>query len=342
MAKSFFSKIENLFPTPKYISFNPVAIDISNKSIKVMKLKRHKHGFIPEIYKEIQLEKECDLSQITEDKEINTESIRQLIEQLKKIKKEFKLKYVVASLPELKTYIFRTRLPKEATSDVASAIRFQLEENVPLKADEVNFDYYVIEKSENDKDIDHFDVVVTVFPKKIIGFYTKILKISGLFPIALHPESIAMSESMVTHRDKGTYLLLRLMKERVAVSVVEDGAIQYASTISVDMDKVLENPNSESAVELNEVLNKLLIFWFTNKKDLIQHNKIETAIISGDYALTPGVQEFLERKLKLKVEIANVWTNCFSLEEYIPEINKKDSLRYSVAIGLAIKALRHK
>jgi Tfp pilus assembly PilM family ATPase len=339
MISDILKKIDRFFPTPKFLSFDPVAIDITPRSIRLMALKKSKEGLIPRVYKEVKLENKNDLSTFSGEKDLDLKSLGEVIQVLKDLKKEFKLKYVVVSLPETNTYIYRTKLPAESASDLASAIRFGLEENVPLKVDTVNFDYFVIDnKRKKDTDL---DVVVSVFPKKIISLYTKVLKEADLFPLSFQSESVSIYRSVVKKGDRDTYLLLRFLQDQVNVGVVEDGAIQYASIVKVDMEKVSNDFESDEAKELNESLNKVLIYWFTNKQDRTQHKKIDTALITGGYALSDGLQQFLEKKLKIKIEVADVWSNCFSTDDYVPEIKKEDAVNYAGSIGLAIKGITH-
>ena len=50
-----------------------------------------------------------------------------------------------------------------------------------------------------------------------------------------------------------------------------------------------------------------------------------------------GLPEFLSYELKMKVELGNPWVNAVSFEDYIPEIERRDSLAYSTVIGLALR-----
>lgn len=339
MFSDVLKKIDVFFPTPRFLSFDLVSLDISPHFIRVMKLKKTGLGLVPDFYKEVKLKNRSELSTFGSKKDLDSESYAEIIKVLKQLKKDFDLQFVVVSLPETNTYIYRTTLPAESASDLASAIRYSLEENVPLKTDDVNFDYLVVnsDKGENDD----LDVVVSVFPKEIISSYTKVLKMSGLFPASFQSEAVSLSRSVIKKGDRDPYILLRFLKDQINVGLVEDGVVQYASIIQVDVEKIINNFESEEAVFLNESLNKILIFWFTSKKDLVQHDKVETALIAGEYATADGLQEFLERKLKIDVNLANVWSNCFSLDEHIPDINKEDSLKYAVAVGLAIKGTTH-
>lgn len=333
-------KLDCCFPIPRYLSFNPVAVDISPHHVRVMQLSQTRLGLIPKFYKEIKLKNRCDIGEIGGNNDINTEAVKEILDALKDLKKEFKLKYVTCSLPEVKTYIFRTQLPAQAESDVASAVRFGLEENVPLKVDTVNFDYFVVKPDEERDPSEPFDVVVNVFPKGIINAYTKVLKMSGLFPLSFQAESVALSRALVPVDDRHAYLLIRLLEDRVGVAIIEDEAVQYASSINISAKEISEDYGGAAAMELKEALNKLLVFWFTNKKSAIQHDKIQIALITGEYAKAKGMEEFLESHLKINIEIGNVWSNCFSTEKYIPDIKQKDALNFSVAIGLAIKGIR--
>lgn len=333
---NFFSNINRFFPTPRYLTFDPVAIDVLPTSIRLMKLDRKKEGLIPEIYREIKLKTPIDIAEINNNTEIDTNAFKEVLDVLKMLKKEYKLKYIISSLPERKTYIFRTRLPKESSGSIASAILFSLEENVPLPAKDVNFDYFVLDDSEYG-----VDVVVNVFPKEIISVYTNMFNKAGLYPISYLAESTAFANAVINNKDDNAYLLIRLLEERIGIAIVEDGVVQYTSTISVSAKDVTENYQSEAATELSEELNKILIFWFTSKKDPVSHEKIQTAIVTGEYATAPGMQEFLERHLKINVETGNVWTNCFSTKTHIPQIDQKESLNFSVSIGLALMAINH-
>jgi Tfp pilus assembly PilM family ATPase len=110
--------------------------------------------------------------------------------------------------------------------------------------------------------------------------------------------------------------------------------------LNMDLNKVLMDFDSKEADELREALNKILIFWFTDKNNIYQHKKIHTAYIAGDNADAPGIQEFLERHLGLNVELANVWSNCFEPSDFVPKISREDSLKYAITVGMARKAVK--
>lgn len=317
-----------------------MAIDISTQKIRLMKLKRSGSRLIPAVYKEIEIDKKYNIADISNQKDLESDTAKALIEVLKKLKQEFKLKYVVVSLPEIETYIFKSELPKEAESDIASAIKFSLEENVPLSIDEANFDYAVLPVTTN-KPFDKIEVVVNVFPKALISIYTEILKSAGLFPLSFLPESTAVAKAVIQEGDIDPYLLIRLLDDRVNVAVAERGIVQYESSIAVNPKDVLAQPDGDKAFELRSALNKLLVFWFTGRDYSAEHKKIQTAFVLGEGSTSAEIQEFLERHLKINVETADVWANCFDLNEYVPEMHEVVALNYAVAIGLAVEIAKY-
>lgn len=328
-----FNVFNHAFPTPSYFSFNPVAVDISPFSVRVMRLKSTSFGFVPEFYKEVIFKEPYDLT----DQDATEEEIQGIVSVLKKIKSEFKLQYAIASLPEQKTYIYKTKLPREALFDLPSAIRFSLEENVPLSVSDVNFDYHVI---SNDGKSEEIEVLVNVFPKKVIEIYTKVLKRSGLTPISFQPASVSIARAVISPGDERPHMIIHLMKDRANVAVVEGCQVQYTTSIFIgSSDIIKEGLTGQAYKDLLASLFKVMVFWFTSKKDSVSDEKIKDAIVLGKHADYPELIESLERDLKIDVENGDVWKNNFSIENHIPEISKSDSLAYGVTVGLAMKSI---
>lgn len=327
-----FSFWEKAFPLPNYLQFDPFAIDLSDKKIRVMKMEREGDFLVPMKFKEISVDEKIDLT--------DSANSEKLVNILKDIKKEFKMNHVLISIPEIESYIFQTQLPTEVVSDIYSAIKFNLEENVPIPADEAVFDYCILNKTTLEKD-KILKIVVTVFPKKAIDFYSNAFREAGLSIVSIDSESIATANSVIVDGDIEPYLSIRFLQNRVAVSIVERNIVQYDSSIPVSILEILKNPEGENASELKSTLNKLLVFWFTNRDYNEEHKKIQTAILSGEHATDPAVQEFLENHLKINIQVANPWVNCIDLNKKIPVINKKDALNYVATIGLMLNKFKH-
>lgn len=326
--------LRRAFPTPNYLSLSPVAVDITPFSIRAMRLKNTPKGFVPEFHKEIKFTAPCDLTD-----EISEEEKGVVIDALKQLKKEVNFNYAIVALPEQRNYIFQTSMPIQAKNDITNAVRFSLEEYVPLEAKDLNFDFHVINPEENRAEM---DVIVSVYQKNLIAAYTDIFKSAEITPVSFLSESTAMSNSLVDCCDNNPYLIIRLMQDRINIVIVENSVVQYTSTMMMNVAEFVENFSGQSATELKSSLNKLLIYWFTNKQGVTEHKKIEHVLLTGEFADNKGVADFFEKNLKIHSSVGNVWKNAFSFEEYVPEISKDDSMRCAVVVGLALAAIVNK
>jgi len=325
------SWLSKTFPTPGYMTLNPVGLDISRKSIRIMRLVHSKDGFVPSLYEEIKFKESCDF--LENEKDLNT--CDELREALKKLKAKYGFTFVSVSLPEMKTYIFKIKVPVEAFANLREAVQFQIEENVPLNPRDVVFDYKIL-SDESDVHDGHKDVIVTALPKSVVRTYTSLFKQVGLMPILFESDSHSIGRAVISSEDKNPYLIINFNDTEVSVSIVEKNIVQYTSSIPVSPKEVMADFNGPEAQLMKKNLNKLLVYWFTNKQDSYNQDRIENAILTGSAAATPGLIDFLEKHLTISVKIANIWENCFSLDEFVPPIGRDQSLDYAVSIGLSL------
>ena len=80
------------------------------------------------------------------------------------LKDEHNLDFVRVSLPEERAYLVKIDVPKVPESELRESIGFQLEEHVPIPADEAVFDYLAIKESKTKKEF--LEVAVSAIPKK--------------------------------------------------------------------------------------------------------------------------------------------------------------------------------
>lgn len=306
---------------------NPVALEISSNSIRILRLKNNKLGLLPKIYHEEKFERRINIDNLESD--AREKSI--VINTLKKIKKIYNLKYVISALPEDKIYIYQTEFPRQALDDVASAVKLNIEENVPLTSKEVNFSYKV-----SDSDEDKIIVTVNVVPKKVIEKFTNLIESADLIPFGFLAESEVISKAVVPCDDQGPNLIVRMNQDNVNILITKSNIVHYANRIPLNFPDLKLGVESEEFKKLSQELNKTLIYWFTNKNTTSENQKIEKAVLVGKLAKTPDLVEYLENSLKIDVEIGNNWINCFSFEDYIPKIKAEEALDMSVVIGLSL------
>lgn len=314
-----------IFPVPKILLFDPVHIDLDEKMIRLMKIKYKKGVCTPVIHQSYELPRNC----VVVDE---TDTCNEMKQALLKMRDEHDVRFAHVSLPESEAYIFSTQLPSVAKDTVREAVSFVLEENVPLSATDVEYSCAIMPRSSSD----HVDVVVTVFPKKIIKAYADLLEEVGITPLQFEVESQALTRAIIPEGDNDSYMLVNFKEARTSVAIVEKGIVHFTSTIAVIGDEILNDLQGDQATYLNREINKLLVYWFTNKNDSEHREKIKKIMVTGPVVSNTSFLDFLKKHVGAEVIPANIWVNCLDPEEETPPLPKDQSYGYGVSLGLAL------
>jgi Tfp pilus assembly PilM family ATPase len=103
-------------------------------------------------------------------------------------------------------------------------------------------------------------------------------------------------------------------------------------------NKELFNSIMNTVLTLKEEIQKHYRYWHTRVDDRGGRvSRIDKIILCGGNANFAGLQEYLSGSLGVRVERGNVWINAFSFNDFIPEINRHESLSYATAVGLALR-----
>jgi type IV pilus assembly protein PilM len=145
MSSSLSRKIfSNIFPPPNFLQMPTVGLDITDTSIRYVQLKHTGMHFEVGTYGEQTIPKNVVEEGYIKDKMALTAILSDL-------QKKHNFRYVVASLPEEKSYLFKTSIPFMPERDIRNALQFKIEENVPIAMADAIFDYTVIKKTRQNK-----------------------------------------------------------------------------------------------------------------------------------------------------------------------------------------------
>lgn len=342
------------FPAPDFLDVPYVGIDISPMNVRMMEIIDSTTLEVGS-YAEVSLSKPFIITDTdnTEVKEI-----------LKKWKKEYKLEYIKASLPEEKAYLFDTEVEYGNEAKMRSAIEFSLEENVPLSGTDVIFDYRLVGESPKK---DFIKVAVTVLPCDVVTAYSELFHQCDLKPISYLIEAQASSRALIKRGDRSTYIVVNINTARTGIFVVSGGAVQFTSTIpigSTDFTKAIADKLSvdeaqaemlketrgfvrgEDGIVLGALMNtaqlfvqeidKVYVYWNKHRASIDPSVAVQKVLISGKDGVMPGFKEYLGQMLKMSVEVGNVWSNLSSFEKNLPPIVLSQALNFGAAIGLAL------
>ncbi|MFA4873031.1 MAG: type IV pilus assembly protein PilM [Patescibacteria group bacterium] len=159
-------------------------LDISDLSAKLVCIKNNIRN-----EREISSWASCDFPQgaIVEGEIVQQEQVRSALHEiLNKVSTTLTTPYVVASLPESKTFIKVIELENEQ-ADIANGVENELPNHIPLPLDELIIDWQVVKEFK-----DHKLVLVGAVPKVIVYSYTALFNELSLKPIAFEIEAEAI------------------------------------------------------------------------------------------------------------------------------------------------------
>lgn len=330
----FLEKLKQQIPVPKSIRFDHAGFDIGSDHIRHISFKKNKDRFAIDKYGVEKIPHTIDKKNLLSENQ-------EIVDILKKIQKEFKYKYVEASLPEELAYIYTQEIEGTDSLAIRSQIEFKIEENVPLKADEAVFDYVKVLDLSDSKKL----VSVSVVSKRVIEDYINVFSKANMTIVSFLVQNQALSKSLIHKNDINSYCIVAIEKKYIVVSIVSSGMVLYTSTINKTLfDDELNLERKEILEEVIKDIYRILIFWlsYIEQNKNYGFGKIKSIIISSTHSniIESEFVNMMINKLAIQIDKPNVWVNAFDLSTDIPPINKIDSYQYATAIGLALPKLK--
>lgn len=358
---NFSSVFSRVIPTPQYLTLPSVGIDISDTSLKYIQLvpDHDTHALAIAHWGDIEIPAETVSRGVLLKPE-------QLTTALQEVRVKTGIAHVRISLPEERAYIFETKI-KQGTpfKEIRGLLEFRLEENVPLSPRDAFFDYEVIESKTNASEM---RVSVTVYARETIMGYYEAARAAGLIPLSFEVEAAAIARATLPAAQHGTHMVIDFGKTRTGVGIVHEGSLMYTSTIDIGgkelstaMRTVLGDvPESDlttikntSGLQLqqdNLAVHSVLVdsmksitdeialrieYWRSHAASTHEQD-VSSIILCGGSSNLQGLAGHFSSVLGIDTSLAAVWQNVFSLEDTIPPIDKRHSLGYATAVGLAL------
>jgi len=346
------------------------ALDISDFSLKIIKLKKRGNSLTSASF----LEEKIRPGLVKRGEIKDEDALAKIIKKsLSKVKGEkLKTNYVVASLPEEKSFLQVIQMPRIPPEDLKSAVVYEAENYIPLAIEDVYLDSQIVKPVFNH--LDHYDVLIVAVPKKTADSYLNCLQKADLIPQAFETESLAIARAMIKkNMSPFPVLLVDMGASRTRFIIFSGFSIRFTTSIEVSAQKFTEiiaknfkidfkgaekikikhgltgdKKIFESLIptitDLKEQIKKYILYYQTHSshEHLAQeHKNVEKIILSGGGARLKGLVDFLSSELALPVEIGNPWVNILEdPPKEVPKIPFEESLKYTTVLGLALGAVR--
>lgn len=323
-----FRNILNKFPAPEYLDVPFSALVFSDTKIKTLNL--DKRTLKPISFSEVDIEPGIIQSGVIKNEDA-------LVESLNKVKSSLNSEFVRFIFPDEASYVFTVNVPVVEGKDASESISFVLEENVPLPLDDITFDFEVVSVKEN-RDSEgkrelNAKAVVIAMSFAVLESYLKVLDKVSLTPLLCVNESHSMARAVVPDEKDGASTVICVHANSVGIYITSGRLVEFSSTLAISPDDS-ESFTSLVVAEFNKVLN----YWKNNNPEEYKNNVKGQlkCFVCGLSPVCKSVEKAMKSNTEISVSLANVWTNAFSLENYIPDISFEDSLRLGSAIGLFV------
>ncbi len=363
-ARSVSDALSHAFPTPSYLLPPSAGVDISDASIKWLVLERASYGrgLRVALFGEEPLAPGIVENGVIKDPAALAEALRKMRENLGGIA------CAHAALPEEPAYIFEMRVPKGTPRDqVMKLIEFEFEGRVPISPDISVFDYDSIEYDEKDMQIG-----VSVFPRDLAKSYADVFATAGMTLLSLEIESRSIARTICDNGDPLITLLVDFGRARSGFAVLKNGIPIFSSTVEVGgnaIDKALQEklglsvaqathlkneeglypedgnktPGMEmmvaTASALGDEVARHFHYWDTRRNDRGDRmTPVSRVVLVGGSSNLSGLTDYIAGRVQAPTYRGDVWRRVCDYNEYIPPIDRRTSLQYATAIGLALRA----
>ncbi len=344
-------------------SKNPpsLGLDISQGSVKMLQLTGKPGSLSVHGYTSQPLPKGLMAGEQITDPELFSRLVRQALD--KPRYGHLNTRYVVASLPETKSFVRVIQIPKMSDEEAEGAVPFEAENFIPLPIDQVYLDWQKLDTVG-----DKMSILIIASPKDFVDLFLGVLEKTGLRPVALEVESQSCHRSLINSTIKETALIVDMSAFRTSLIMIEDGNLQFTSTIpiagntftdsvaralgvssnkaeeiklKIGIANTPEYPNIKTA--LLPVLNNLSaeirnILHFHSEHSGKQVSRI---ILAGGSAQMQNLAEFLAPQFSdipgLQVVSGNPWQNIKNTNKI--SLDPSQALGYTTAIGLALRGV---
>lgn len=281
------------------------------------------------------------------------EEIAEVSTAISKLIKDFKIniKEVTIGLPESQIFTRVIEMPIMTETEMASAVKWEAEQYIPIPLSEVSMDFTILEKYEADNKM---SVLLVAAPLSLIEKYKHIISGADLTLSAIETETTSLSRAFMDTEDlapvtvivdigggsscmaivkKGSLAFTRSISvgginltRAVAqnLSISEQQAENYKITYGLEKDK-LDGKVREAILPIIEILTSELKRGINAYQTKDKDNPVQRIVLAGGTCLLPDLVVYLTEETGIETQVGNPG---------FPEIGI-DAPHFSLAVGLA-------
>jgi len=347
---------------------NAFGLDIGDLSIKIVELEnRTGHHRVPSFKLKNLREMTLPPGLIVNGEIQEPEKVRKYIQHLlegKKGTKPIDGKWVVATLPEIHSFIKVIHIQKEAKDVIDDDILLLAKQHIPFDEESYYMDWQILPDIRTGQT----RILIGAAPKYIVDMYTYLIESLGLGILSLEIEALAIARSLITAEklyEEEARGILDVGATQSSLIIYDHETIQFTKTLPFSGELLttaimqgLKKTQAEaeemkrtygvaysksygkalSVIKDNldtvvETIEQAFQFYYSHFPDT---NKVTHVTMSGGASNTPHLPELLTQRLGITCAPGKVWKNLGPHPGKLPK--ESSSLGLATAIGLALRA----
>jgi type IV pilus assembly protein PilM len=297
-------------------------------------------------------------SAVAADQEAMAVAIKQLLKDT-----GAKSRSVNIALPESKVFTRVIEVPQLSSRELASAIKWEAEQYIPLPLEEVNVDFTVLRESK-DTGTNKMEVLLVAAPKTLLDTYLHILELSELTAIGAETEIIATSRALIRSVPTvKTVMIIAMGAQTTDIAILRTGTLVFTRSISAG-GEALTRAVSQSldfnltqaeeykkiyGLQKDKLEGKLITAFKPIMESIIGETKramafyeekykeehVESILLSGGTSRLPGMVIYMAESMGVEVQQANPWIGIAKEARF--NVLNTEGPNFSVAVGLALR-----
>ncbi len=334
-------------------------LDIGTTSIKVCKLKKTGKTYMLDSVIVSPNTSKGIMSESLVDQQKLGNSLRELI-----TRAGIKDRNVNVSLPESQVYTKIIEMPLLSDKELAAALKWEMEQYIPLPLDQVKTDWQVLQKIEGKEKKGMF-VLIVAAPTAVLEKYEKILTQVDLVGESIETEILSVQRALAPlFATQVAHLVLHVGASSSIIAVVREQILQMVFPIGLGGTAITRAISADLGIDLAQAENYKKAYGLNQqafegkigkalspilesitgdiKKALLLYKEkykeeISQIILSGGTALLPGIDAYFINSLNTQIVIGNCW-DLYGITN-IPNEVRREAPSFNVVFGLALRDL---
>lgn len=331
------------------------ALDIGTTAVRVVELRKSGDAWSLAKYGSAPVDIKVASSDSMDDQRRLGEVITNLLTQT-----GITTRNVVVGMPSNKTFATVVDLPDLPPQELASTIKYQAEQFIPMAIEDVKLDWAILGKSLRDSS--KIEVLLASVSNKFSEARLDMVESLGLNVVALEPDSLALVRSLVPMGSRDAHMIIDFGDFTTDIVMVLAGAPRLIRSIPVGMQTLVKVAQQNLTIDVNQATQFILKFGLypdrlegqilksldatleqfvaeiTKSAKFFQSRypnvPVSSVILSGYTLSIPAFGEYVATKAGLPTIAGNAWGNVHfgaELRDKLMQI----APQFAVVVGLA-------